>query len=400
MTAVRPDPNRQNARGRELRRVVWVSHTGAVGGAEMAMLEAIDALAGHGVRSSVVVPWAGDLMEKLRTRDVPTRVAKYRWWAGQNDGPVWRVRRAARNLTGIGEIAGVVRTLRPHLVVSNSLTVPTGALAAFVCRVPHVWYVHEFVDEDHGLSFDLGRTSSLALVHRLSCKVIAVSAAVRAALVPHVPAEKVAVLYGCVDVAKDVPPRPSVSEEFTIVQVAAKTEGKGQVDAVRALGRLTAEGIAARLILIGRDEPSYCKYLRTLISELGLADRVLMLPYVSDPSDWIRGADAVVVCSRREAFGRVTVEAMALAKAVVGSDAGATPELIRHGRNGLLYPSGDHHALADRMIQLHRTPGLGPRLGDTGRRWVRRVLTPAAYGDRLHSVLREAAGADQTIAAA
>ena len=46
-------------------------------------------------------------------------------------------------------------------------------------------------------------------------------------------------------------------------------------------------------------------------------------------------SDVVVMCSEHEAMGRVTAEAMAFAKPVIGYNSGATPELISQGRGWL-----------------------------------------------------------------
>ena len=73
--------------------------------------------------------------------------------------------------------------------------------------------------------------------------------------------------------------------------------------------------------------------------------------FVKDMAPLLRRAHALLNCSRNEAMGRITVEAMASGLPVIGHNSGGTPELITHGRNGLLYPGGDE-ALAERMAEL------------------------------------------------
>ena len=60
-------------------------------------------------------------------------------------------------------------------------------------------------------------------------------------------------------------------------------------------------------------------------------------------------ADVEIVPSNREAFGRVTIEAMFAGMPVIASDSGANPELVQHGRNGLLFQNGDKTDLAEKM---------------------------------------------------
>jgi glycosyltransferase involved in cell wall biosynthesis len=62
------------------------------------------------------------------------------------------------------------------------------------------------------------------------------------------------------------------------------------------------------------------------------------------------------MCSRCEAFGRVTVEAMKLGLAVVGSNTGGTLDIVQHDVNGLLYEAGDVQDLARKIAEIILDP--------------------------------------------
>jgi len=65
--------------------------------------------------------------------------------------------------------------------------------------------------------------------------------------------------------------------------------------------------------------------------------------------------DIELVCSKSEAFGRVTIEAMMSMNPVIASDTGANPELVIENFNGLLYRQGNHHDLAGKIeILIHK----------------------------------------------
>jgi glycosyltransferase involved in cell wall biosynthesis len=71
----------------------------------------------------------------------------------------------------------------------------------------------------------------------------------------------------------------------------------------------------------------------------------------------IRGiSDIGLTCSKSEALGRVTVENMLSSLLVVGADTCGTTEIIRDGENGLLYPAGDYHALAEVIMKAINDP--------------------------------------------
>lgn len=62
--------------------------------------------------------------------------------------------------------------------------------------------------------------------------------------------------------------------------------------------------------------------------------------------------DLELICSRSEAFGRVTIEAMLHSIPVIGANSGGTPELIIDKENGLLFQYGDIDELVDKIETL------------------------------------------------
>ena len=71
-----------------------------------------------------------------------------------------------------------------------------------------------------------------------------------------------------------------------------------------------------------------------------------------------------------EPYGLVPLEAMSMARPVVGSRSGGITETIVEGKTGFLVERGDSVALADRIEQLLRDPDLSQRMGQAGRRHV------------------------------
>src|SRR4029079_15399950 len=63
--------------------------------------------------------------------------------------------------------------------------------------------------------------------------------------------------------------------------------------------------------------------------------------YTHDPSVWIHAADVIAIPSRRESFGRLTLEAMAAGRPIVATRVGGLTEAIADGETGLLVPPDD-----------------------------------------------------------
>jgi len=78
-------------------------------------------------------------------------------------------------------------------------------------------------------------------------------------------------------------------------------------------------------------------------------------------------ADVFVFPGAHETFGNVVLEAMASGLPVVAPAAGALPELIRHGENGLLFDARSRSSLAEAVLTLAYQPLRGRHLGRQAR---------------------------------
>jgi glycosyltransferase involved in cell wall biosynthesis len=118
-----------------------------------------------------------------------------------------------------------------------------------------------------------------------------------------------------------------------------------------------------------------------------VADRVEFWGYIPDPGRAFLEADVALMCSRNEAMGRVTAEAMSTCRPVIGFDSGGTSELIDPGRTGLLYRGGPD-ALAACMARYLAAPELAWQHGQVGWHDARRRHSTEAYAAQIHEVLR------------
>ena len=78
-------------------------------------------------------------------------------------------------------------------------------------------------------------------------------------------------------------------------------------------------------------------------------------------------SDVIVMPSRGECFGRVTLEAMSLGRPLVASRVGGLQDAVVDGETGLLVPVGDAHALAEALASLARDPERLKRMGEAAR---------------------------------
>lgn len=108
--------------------------------------------------------------------------------------------------------------------------------------------------------------------------------------------------------------------------------------------------------------------LRRLGDELGIAARTQFCGLRDDVASLLREADIFVhPATWAEAFGWTIAEAMASGCAVIATNVGAIPELVEHGRSGMLVPPADPIALAHAMTRLAGDEALRLELGRNAR---------------------------------
>jgi len=132
---------------------------------------------------------------------------------------------------------------------------------------------------------------------------------------------------------------------------------KGQGVLLAALARLADRDAIAVLVgpLAGRER--YVAVLRSQAAALGLAGRVFFPGGTDDMPAALALASIVVNASTEpEAFGRVVIEAQAMARPVIVADHGAAPETVREGETGWRVKPGDEAALAAALDQAFSLP--------------------------------------------
>jgi len=154
---------------------------------------------------------------------------------------------------------------------------------------------------------------------------------------------------------------------------------KGQETFIEAAARLAPEFQNLRFILIGsalfEKEKEYELKIRRLVADKGLEKKIIFAGYQSDVASYMSALDICVVPSDEEGCGRAIFEAMAMAKPVVGTNTGGTPEIVVEGETGLLIHPRDAETLAGAIKKLAYDDGIRARMGEAGRRRVEENFT-------------------------
>ena len=349
-------------------RAVFLAHTAAPSGAELATLRLLDALRATGrYQVTMIYTEDGPMVARMRARDIETRIV-----TGRFDSRAMRIGTGVLGLlTGFlallrlgWAVGAVVAETRADVVVAESTKAQVlGAVAARRARVPLVWQVHDRVSPDY-----FGRIPALAIrvLARLVCRGQLANSRATAATLPA--GLSTAIAYPGVELpATPADPRTRSAAEAVVVVVGRLSPWKGQDVFLRAIAALRVR--PARVVLVGGTffgEETYRAQLEKLAAELGVAAE--FTGHVDDPAEYLTTADILVHCSvLPEPFGQVVVEGMAAGCAVVAARPGGPAEIIDTGVDGLLVPGGDVGALTAALDTLLHDPADRARLALAGR---------------------------------
>lgn len=331
------------------------NHGDIVGGGEISLLALLRGLDRTRWLPRIVVPSEGAVATRCRALGLTVHTIPF--------PPLrWPCPSMVRSVTAIRRLIREAGTALVH--ANGSRAMFYGGLGARLSQRPAIWHVR-VADRDAVLDRLLGRlaravvVNSHAVAHRFDW----------------LPPRKLHCIHNGVDLSGFFPRRPpaglrrslGIPDSAPVVaSVGRFVAYKGYnhlLDAARIIGTVLP---LVHWILVGDGELR--GELEEQCRQLGLAPQTHFTGWREDVADLLALSDLFVLPSLGEHFGRVLIEAMAMAKPVVATNAGGVPEIVEHGRTGLLVPPASPRALAEAVVDLMRDPARASEFGQVGRR--------------------------------
>jgi glycosyltransferase involved in cell wall biosynthesis len=368
------------------RRVIFLDHTAALGGGEIALLNLVAHLDCRD-KPIVVLFSDGPLVTRLAELGIEThlfplseRITNTRK-GNIGAGLLLRVGDVVSALGFVWRMRRFLRSLRADLVHTNSLKSDLlGGVAARLAGLPVLWHVRDRIADDY-------LPGRVAKVFRLLCKyvptrVLTNSAATVATLMPADQIEGNAGHYIVVHDGTTLPPFGSgdaatggrIHTNPVIGLVGRISPWKGQHIFLRAAAEVLKQYPHAHFQIIGAAlfaEQDYDRQLHDLVKQLGIESNVEFTGFQSNVLEWISRLDLLVHASTTgEPFGQVVIEAMAAEKPVVATRGGGIPEIVLDGVTGLLVPMNEAPAMSHAILQILSDPTAAAKMGAAGRQRV------------------------------
>jgi glycosyltransferase involved in cell wall biosynthesis len=356
--------------------LVVSNHGDIVGGGEISLLTLLANLDRTQWAPIIVVPHYGEVAKRCRSLGLSARVIPL---------PTLRLPGPAmgRSIVALWRLSR--ETGARFLHANGSRAMFYAGLAGWLSRKPVLWHVR-IADTDHLLDHFLVRLARFIIVN---------SRAVGRRF-PWAPPVKLRCVYNGVDLSKfrpHSPPdhlRPSLglpSNGPVVASVGRFVPFKGYQYLLQAAQLVHQVIPECHWVLVGDGE------LRGELEQgcrrLGMDKYVHFTGWREDVADILALCDLFVLPSLGEHFGRVLIEAMAMAKAVVATSAGGVPEIVLDRETGILVPPAQAEPLAQAVLSHLNDPQWSASLGAAGRRRAETQFSITRHVEAVEDLYRE-----------
>lgn len=323
-------------------KVLVVSHVDNFSGANKSMFSIINELEDK-INFTLLTNGDAEKFNNVISSKVKVISTQYGWWyAKSRKNILKRIYRftadtfnyySKKNIDE--ELINLLRNEKFDLVYTNTSVIDMGIKISRILNIPHVWHVREFGKEDFGF-IPVVSKRYINKCFNESNAIITISQALYNKYQHVVDKEKLHLVYNGFDIDKlnCNPKKHDFNQGINILIAGQVTEAKGQEQAIAAVEKLNNLGYSVRLFVAGDINK---EYLSPIISKYGDPEWLKVLGKVDNMYELRNEIDIELICSRCEAFGRVTIEAMLHGLPVVGANSGGTSELIENGVTGMLY---------------------------------------------------------------
>lgn len=276
------------------------------------------------------------------------------------------------------------------IVHLNTSWTYVGAISAHRCEIPVIWHIREFLEEDQHDEI-WNKKYGYELIGN-SAKIIAISKSIYNKYVNILPQNKLSIIYNGIDSDRFYKEKHVIlnAENVNILITGTISESKGQIQIIKACKHLVDSHIENfKLHIVGTGSEVYTNKLKDLVEKLKLTDKVEFHGFCGNTEQYYEKADITCVCSKAEAFGRVTIEGMLSGTLVIGAACGATEELIHSNKTGLLYEYGNENDLANKIKWVVGNKEIAQGIANCGRTYAKGNMTATINAQNVYSLYQE-----------
>ena len=330
-------------------KILFVSPVGAMfSGAEVSIVNLMKLLVQQGHEVYNAIPDNAPHIDKDYLRHMDTTGIKLFqlktnqwWWPESKMLNISELEIQASQQKNIEEVREIILNEKIELVISNTVNVFQGAMAAACEMVRHFYIIHEFPFGEFGYYKDL-----IPLIDDLSDKIFVVEGELYQTLTNYFTTDKLIPFIPYTEV-QERPLKSSTVSRF--VSIGGINERKNQLELLASYNHLNRKEI--ELVFIGGWDEQYKKLMDDYIQTHHL-DRVTFVGFHSDPWSLVTDKDILVLPAKLETFSLVFVESVLNGVPAIISDNLGHLSSSKFLESGNLYPLGDRDLLSQQMATV------------------------------------------------
>ncbi|SEW14547.1 Glycosyltransferase involved in cell wall bisynthesis [Chitinophaga sp. YR573] len=351
-------------------KIVYITHYTELYGANKSLLNLLEGMSViKNIEIHLVVPSMGRITDIAREKNIKFSVIPFYNEIHSGDNrEMGLITRGVELMKDCVKFLYNWRTVFKHssifrdcdIIHINSTATLIGAYFAYFLGKRLIWHVREFGWEDYRIKYNFGYKYFQYWINKADA-VIGISKAIYDKRVVKCHVKQTALIYNGVISKKELQENKQhllesghdkkPDGEFVFAIVGHINPGKGQLEALSAFRMLLQKYDNVRLSIVGSGPEEYTRMLVDYIRENNMEEKVTFTGYIEKIETVYTSIDCLLMCSRHEALGRVTIEAMSYGVPVIGYNGGGTMEIIKDGYNGMLYSDGDEE-LYEKMSLL------------------------------------------------
>jgi glycosyltransferase involved in cell wall biosynthesis len=372
-------------------KILFITHYTELYGANKSLLSLVEGFKKtKNVECAILIPANGDLKDYCIKNNIKYFQRPFMSFVHsitQNKRYFFTFVNFLKKLKYIPRLIKLCLEYKPDIIYSNSSVIGVGAVLSIILHKKHIWHLREFQKEHYNIEFDLGNKLFGFLLNR-SHKIIAISNVIEEHY-RKITNNKIHIVYnGIINNNQIINNKHLINNNlinFTIVGLLHFQ--KNQMEAIKAFNLFNKEYPNSKLNIVGNGNNNYLRELKTESIKLKLTNKINFTGYISNIDLIYAKTDILILCSNKEGMGRVTVEAMSHGIPVIGKNSGATPEIIQHKYNGLLY-NNDENELAMQMKFFVENPEEYNKFSKNAIDTVKKKFTIEKYVENIYKIIK------------
>jgi len=260
-----------------------------------------------------------------------------------------------KNMEAIKKAGEIVDFDKIDLIHTNVNRIDIGIRLAKKYHIPHIMHLREFSDLDFNLApVTMSYKKFYGFMNEYTNSFIAISNVIKENFIKKgIDKDKIRIIYNGISNYDFIDKNRFDDNKTHIVMTSSIGDTKGQMDAVRAINLLKDdEKRKIKFDIYGDGDKKYIGEIKNYINKNKLNDIIELKGYSNNINSIIGKYDIGLMCSKSEAFGRVTAEYMNAGLIVIASNTGANPEIINDNQNGYLYNKKDVRTLTEQIEKI------------------------------------------------